>query len=96
MEEITAEELCMDNTLLHCRIGSRGRATGNTKDAPMTDVITRHVKQVADYNKALEKRQLWREREKELTAKHSDTCTIGQFLANRGMSCVSSDFDLGG
>lgn len=79
MEEITAEELRMDDTLLHCRIGSRGKATGNSKDAPMADVITRHVKQVADYNKALEKRQLWREREKELAAKHSDTCTVVQF-----------------
>ncbi|OEH76663.1 hypothetical protein cyc_07058 [Cyclospora cayetanensis] len=50
------------------------KGLGSSKEVPMTDVITRHVKQVADFNKALEKRKLWREREKELKAKHSDTC----------------------
>ncbi|XP_026191965.1 protein FAM133B [Cyclospora cayetanensis] len=78
VDETTLETFKLDKFLLHRRIGSRMKGLGSSKEVPMTDVITRHVKQVADFNKALEKRKLWREREKELKAKHSDTWGILQ------------------
>lgn len=90
MEEITTEELRMDNTLLHCRIGGRVRESGSNKDVPLTGVITRHVKQVADFNKALEKRQLWKEREKELAAKHGDTCTVPRLSGSKSKQALAA------
>ncbi|CDJ35881.1 uncharacterized protein EMH_0000880 [Eimeria mitis] len=75
MEEAAAEELGTDTGIVRCRIGDYVREPTGSKEVPMADVITRHVKQVADFNKALEKRRLWKKREKELEAKHEDTCT---------------------
>lgn len=75
MEEAPTEELRLDSSIIRCRIGDHVKEPTSNKEVPMADVITRHVKQVADFNKALEKRRLWRKREKELEAKHNDTCT---------------------
>ncbi|CDI74611.1 hypothetical protein, conserved [Eimeria praecox] len=73
MEEAHAEDSRADNNIIQYRIGDSVREPTSNKEVPMADVITRHVKQVADFNKALEKRRLWRKREKEIQAKHEDT-----------------------
>ncbi|KAL8270515.1 hypothetical protein Esti_005552 [Eimeria stiedai] len=73
MEEIGAEELLLDRSATAALTSLRAREGGSHKEEHLSNVLTRHVKQVAHYNKALEKRQLWREREKELNAKHADT-----------------------
>ncbi|KAL8428059.1 hypothetical protein ACSSS7_007413 [Eimeria intestinalis] len=76
MEDFGAEELPLDRSPPSCLISLRAREEGGHKEEPLSNVLTRHVKQAADYNKALEKRQLWREREKELNAKHADTLML--------------------
>ncbi|KAL8439876.1 hypothetical protein Efla_000848 [Eimeria flavescens] len=83
-EEITAEELRWERSRPpFCRLDARLREAGSHKEEPLNNVLSRHVKQAADFNKALEKRQLWREREKELRAKHSDTWGILQAEGER-------------
>ncbi|CDJ49381.1 hypothetical protein, conserved [Eimeria brunetti] len=76
MEDVPAEDLGTDNSIIHCRIDDTVREPTRNKEVPMAHVITRHVKQVADFNKALEKRRLWKQREKELEDKHKDTWGI--------------------
>ncbi|KAL8447517.1 hypothetical protein Emed_004305 [Eimeria media] len=87
MEEVGGKEL-PSNAL----ISLRPRDGGSLKEVPLSSVLTRHVKQVADYNKALEKRQLWREREKELNAKHADTWGVLKAEGEEKKSDGSSGF----
>lgn len=78
MEDVAEEKFTRtDRAWLQCRAVNRDGESEGSKEVPFTNVISRHVKQVTDFNKALEKRQLWKEREKELAAKHEDTCTAG-------------------
>lgn len=73
MAELSAEALESCSGILHCRIDDRVKDLASNKEVPVANLITRHVKQVTDFNKALEKRRLWRKREKELERKHEDT-----------------------
>lgn len=57
------------------------RADGAHGTAPkFTEIISRHVQQAANFNKLLEKEQLWKERGKELARKHQDT---GELIVQR-------------
>ncbi|CDJ59511.1 hypothetical protein, conserved [Eimeria maxima] len=73
MEEVPEEDFRIDNSIVRCRMSDKVLEPASKREVPVADVISRHVKQVADFNKALEKRRLWRKREKELEAKHKDT-----------------------
>ncbi|CDJ39634.1 hypothetical protein, conserved [Eimeria tenella] len=73
MAELSAEALESSSGILHCRIDDRVKDLASNKEVPVANIITRHVKQVTDFNKALEKRRLWQKREKELEKKHEDT-----------------------
>lgn len=77
------EDFRIDNSIVRCRMSDKVLEPASKREVPVADVISRHVKQVADFNKALEKRRLWRKREKELEAKHKDTCTV-QSVEERG------------
>lgn len=96
MEDVAEEKFTRtERSWFQCRAANRDGEGEGGKEVPFTDVISRHVKQVTDFNKALEKRQLWKEREKELAAKHQETWGVlkSEGRSRRGAddsTCISS------